>query len=132
MASPQCTIDHQAIATTVKNTMEKVLQSSVQITNARPMWVEGFRDIYDEIPLQPSDQFYDKESFYELKQHYPMVDAADIILYEKNNHLHLSVKKNKGNIQYSVQKQIPIPPTTKVKGITSHFINGTLTIVVPK
>ena len=133
--SPQCVIDHNAIQHTVKNTIEKTLaeHSFVPITSALPLWAkENYRNVYDEIPLYSADQFFDKGTHFELKQHYPMVNAFEISLYEKNNHLHLSVKKNKGDIHYSVNKQIPLPPYAKRRGITSFFHNGMLTINVPK
>lgn len=156
-----CVIDHQAIANTVQKTIEKVLhinappmqqnqqnqqsttvgysgqgnkypgiqdESQVKVTMERPMWVEG----YDDFKLQPSDLFYDKGTHFELKQHFPLVESSDILLYEKNNHLHLTIKKDKGNIHYSVQKTIPIPLHANLKGIKSYFTNGVLTIMVQK
>jgi hypothetical protein len=136
MSSPtNCSVDHDAIQQTVKATVEKALadHSFVQVTAALPMWAkENYRGVYDEIPLHSADQFFDRGSHFELKQHYPMADSSNISLYEQNNHLYLSIKKDKGNIHYAVHKQIPLPPYAKRRGITSYFHNGTLVINVPK
>lgn len=128
-----CVIDHSAIKKTVQEAVQNGMEKSgyVQVTNARPMWIEGYNDVYNEIPLH-SDQFFDKGNYYELKQHLPVVTASDITVYEQQNHLHLDVKKEKGNIKYIVHKQIPLPASSNRKGITSFFQKGMLTIRVPK
>lgn len=123
---------YQQMANQMGNGKMTMNHSSVPVTMARPMWTEGYADPYREIELQPSDQFYDKGTHYELKQHYPMVDVGDIMLFEKDGHLHLSIKKDKGAIHYAVQKTIPLPMNVNKKGITSFFTNGILTIVVEK
>ena len=139
MSLPKCEIDHNAINNTVHaavaNTMDKVLNdhSRVKVTMDRPMWTtENFRDVYDEIPLHSSDQFIDKGSHYELRQHFPMVTANEILLHEQNHHIYVTVKKSKGNIRYSVHKEIPLPPYAQRRGITSYFNKGMLIISVPK
>ena len=133
MNSSPCMIDHQALQKTVQEAVHNGMEKAgyVKITNDRPMWTEGYKDMYNEIPLH-SDQFYDHELHYELKQHFPIIQASDISVYEKNHHLHIEVKKEKGNIKYMVHKQIPIPYPSNNKGITSFFKNGMLTIRVPK
>ena len=145
MSLPKCEIDHSAINNTVQKAVANAVEftmgkvhttghdNSVKVTMERPMWTtENFRDVYDEIPLRSSDQFIDKGSHYELRQHFPMVTANEILLHEQNHHIYVTVKKNKGNIRYSVHKEIPLPPYAQRRGITSYFNKGMLIVSVPK